>query len=62
MLPGPPRECRPMFDERVLLYLNSTGFSSNSVFQLLKLIGVIEAEVAYEVDMFMNVHGIKNRL
>lgn len=59
MLPGPPRECRPMFDEVVLPYLKKIGFSSNAVFQLLKLIGVIEADVAHEVDLLAKVHGIK---
>ncbi|MBY0543975.1 MAG: hypothetical protein K2Q14_00320, partial [Gammaproteobacteria bacterium] len=50
MLPGPPNECRPMFDNYVLPYLNSQGYATDQKTLSIKLIGVIEADIASDID------------
>ncbi|STX28077.1 Competence damage inducible protein CinA [Legionella beliardensis] len=49
MLPGPPRECLPMFNQHVLPILQKTKHHTN---QLLKwpLFGVAESEIAEAID------------
>ncbi len=59
MLPGPPRECRPLFDEYVLPYLASCDFAYYAELQLFKMMGVIEADLASDVDMLVQGAPIK---
>lgn len=49
LLPGPPRECLPMFDEQVLPLLQKTQHADQ---QLLKwrLFGVAESQIAQQID------------
>lgn len=49
-LPGPPRECLPMFSAVVLPYLKNKGYQNNFTVLKWKLIGVIESDIAPKLD------------
>jgi isocitrate dehydrogenase len=50
MLPGPPKECRPLFDQHIMPELLKRGFVTQVQQLYWKLIGVIEADIAAIVD------------
>ena len=50
MLPGPPLECKPMFEQYVLPYLQDQGFGSDVTLHRWRLMGVSEAAIALELD------------
>ena len=50
MLPGPPKECIPMFDKYVIPSLIEKCFINNKQQLYWKLIGVIEADFAAKID------------
>lgn len=58
MLPGPPKECRPMFDENVLPWLMSNAFSYYAEHQLFRFMGLIEADLASDVDRLAKSYDI----
>lgn len=49
-LPGPPKECTPMFSEVVLPYLKNKGYQNTLTVLKWKLIGVIESDIAPKLD------------
>lgn len=50
MLPGPPCECHPMFEQSVLPWLNSHDFlGKKTIFRWMTL-GLIESQIAPEID------------
>lgn len=50
MLPGPPKESLPIFEERVIPFLMEKGYCLSTPFYPFKLLGVIEADIASQVD------------
>ena len=50
LLPGPPRECLPMFLNTVLPYLKEKGYQSDFTVLKWRLIGVIESNIAPQLD------------
>jgi molybdenum cofactor synthesis domain-containing protein len=51
VLPGPPKECRPMFDNFVLPDLIQNGYQKqNSKHITYKMLGVIESDIADDID------------
>lgn len=54
MLPGPPRECLPMFNEMVLPYLLAHTQAKKLQQQKWRLFGVSEGEIAAELDHLAN--------
>ncbi|MCC2666509.1 MAG: molybdopterin-binding protein [Gammaproteobacteria bacterium] len=50
MLPGPPGECLPMFDNSVLSILKNNQFQQTIYYQKWLLSGVSEAQIAEELD------------
>lgn len=51
MLPGPPRECLPMFTEHVMPVLQTNGFFSNRKLYRWRLMGVSESAIAEELEV-----------
>jgi nicotinamide-nucleotide amidase len=51
MLPGPPAECLPMFNEVVLPALKTAGFSQVEYHKNWLLFGVSEGQIAEELDI-----------
>lgn len=49
LLPGPPRECLPMFQQHVLPLLNKTQHSTKKIYKW-RLFGVPEGEIAQILD------------
>ena len=61
MLPGPPKECRPLFDQYIVPELLKRNFANNKQQLYWKLIGVIEADIAAIVDdIVQNIHNEEN--
>lgn len=50
MLPGPPRECMPMFEQDVLPALNAQGLFKPSQHYRWLTLGLIEGEIASRID------------
>lgn len=50
MLPGPPRECLPMFAEAVLPDLLQMGMQSDQIYKKWRLFSVNESEIAATLD------------
>lgn len=53
VIPGPPRECRPMFDEVVLPQLLLQGFAQDKKLYKWRLLGVLESEIAPKIEEIM---------
>ncbi|MFI4955783.1 MAG: competence/damage-inducible protein A [Gammaproteobacteria bacterium] len=59
MLPGPPRECRPIFDSRIMPMLESLSFfDKRERFQWITM-GLSESEIAETIDAMANPHGFE---
>jgi len=59
MLPGPPRECRPIFDARVMKVLGELNFfDKHERFQWITM-GLSEGEIAEEIDAMAKPHGFE---
>ena len=59
MLPGPPRECRPIFDERVMQVLEeNTFFDKHERFQWTTM-GLSEGEIAETIDAMAKPFGFE---
>lgn len=59
MLPGPPNECRPMFESMVIPVIENLNlFSKKNKYSWLTL-GLIEAEVAAEIDKIIQGHSVE---
>lgn len=52
MLPGPPRECLPIFNEQVLPVLLQHQFSSNKRLHRWRLMGISESAIAEQLELF----------
>jgi isocitrate dehydrogenase len=50
MLPGPPKECRPLFQRYVVVKLMEAGFLSQKKMVKWLTLGLIEGEIASEID------------
>ncbi|ODN42295.1 competence/damage-inducible protein A [Piscirickettsia litoralis] len=57
MLPGPPRECLPIFDQFVLPYLLKLNLAEPSQLYRWHLLGVSEAQIAAEVTEIVSPFG-----
>ncbi|HSW69845.1 MAG TPA: competence/damage-inducible protein A [Gammaproteobacteria bacterium] len=57
MLPGPPFECLPMFEQAVLPALKKAGFSELEYHQSWLLFGVSEGQIAEELDALVKPYG-----
>ena len=53
MLPGPPKECGPMFDQYVLPELTRCAFFQNKKIKRWLTLGLIEGEIAPEIDQLV---------
>ncbi len=51
MLPGPPRECLPMFKDQVFPMLNEQGFASSLRLFRWRLMGVSESAIAEKLEL-----------
>ncbi len=58
MLPGPPKECVPMFDKHVVPTLIDDHFINNQHQLYWKLIGVIEADLAAKIDLLLKEYNV----
>lgn len=58
MLPGPPRECLPIFNETVLPLLKKNNFSRDIIHKKWLLFSVSEGEIAEELDQLAAPHYI----
>lgn len=59
MLPGPPKECRPMFDNFVLPTLRTADFfNKKKKYQWITL-GLIEGEIADEIDTISKDYSVE---
>jgi nicotinamide-nucleotide amidase len=59
MLPGPPKECLPLFEKHVLLRLKNTGFTHHKIFKHWLLFGVSEGMVSEKLDKWAEPFAIK---
>lgn len=50
MLPGPPKECLPIFNNTVLPLLKKYNFSQKTIYKKWLLFGVSEGQIAEEMD------------
>lgn len=57
MLPGPPKECRPIFDAQIIPLLQAQSFfNKKETFRWLTL-GYSESEIAEQIDAIAKPHG-----
>ena len=59
MLPGPPNECRPMFDEVVLPLLKQENYFSNKKIYRWLTLGLAEGEIATQVDNLAKPYAVE---
>lgn len=59
LLPGPPRECLPMFEQHVIPLLIQHHFQTNMKKHLWRLLGVGESTIAHELDPWAKKHHIE---
>ncbi|ALB22078.1 NMN amidohydrolase-like protein YfaY [Piscirickettsia salmonis] len=57
MLPGPPRECLPIFDQDILPYLMELNLAEPSKLYRWRLLGIPEAEIAANVTDIVTSFG-----
>jgi isocitrate dehydrogenase len=57
MLPGPPKECRPMFENYIFSQLKEHGFFVNRSISRWLTLGLIEGEIAKEIDVVVRNYG-----
>lgn len=58
MLPGPPNECIPMFEQYIVPSLINESFVNNHQLLYWKLIGVIEADLADKIDTLIKDYNV----
>ncbi|MGM0378165.1 MAG: competence/damage-inducible protein A [Bacillota bacterium] len=56
LLPGPPRELKPMFDKQVVNYLE--GKNKKIFYDVVKISGVGESEIEYKIQDLINKEGL----
>jgi molybdenum cofactor synthesis domain-containing protein len=59
MLPGPPREFKPLFENEVLPYLEKGGYLGNFSIRSFLTLGLLEGEIALLVDQVAAEYGFK---
>jgi nicotinamide-nucleotide amidase len=59
MLPGPPKECLPTFQEAVLPYLRKHDFQSPARLFRWRLMGVSESLIAEKLDVLAKAHHLE---
>lgn len=59
VLPGPPKECQPMFDNYVLKDLTTHNFSHQLNMLFYKMLGVIEPDIAFDIDSIIKGKSIQ---
>jgi isocitrate dehydrogenase len=58
MLPGPPKEFKPLFEKEVLPYLEQQGYLGHVVTQSFLTLGLIEGEISLLVDEIAKQYGL----
>lgn len=53
VLPGPPKECIPMFDNYVIKDLKKHNFPNHRKMLFYKMLGVLEPKIASDIDSFI---------